>query len=317
MKLGQVLSTVDFTAIPEGEREEFKETLAALRDDVPPLPFKQVRKLLEEELGGRSATTSQTFEEEAFAAASIGQVHRAVTLDGRRRRGQGPVPRRRRGGRDRPAQPRRCCSRWSSGWRPGSTSRRSSPSCASASPRSSTTSSRPRTTAPSSAPSAATRSPTSRASHTALSSRRVLVTDCSPAAASSESSSSTRPSATASARSSSASSSGCCSACAACRGDPHPGNYLLLDDGRVGFLDFGLMRTLDAELPRGRAGARARRGRARTPTRCTRSLSRLGYLPDPDGVRRREALLEQLRAAGEWYFSPASAGSDPQYVRRR
>ena len=34
-------------------------------------------------------------------------------------------------------------------------------------------------------------------------------------------------------------------------GDPHPGNYLLLDDGRVGFLDFGLMRTLDAELPRG------------------------------------------------------------------
>ena len=30
-------------------------------------------------------------------------------------------------------------------------------------------------------------------------------------------------------------------------GDPHPGNYLLLDDGRVGFLDFGLMRTLDAD----------------------------------------------------------------------
>ena len=28
-------------------------------------------------------------------------------------------------------------------------------------------------------------------------------------------------------------------------GDPHPGNYLLLDDGRVGFLDFGLMRVVD------------------------------------------------------------------------
>ena len=28
-------------------------------------------------------------------------------------------------------------------------------------------------------------------------------------------------------------------------GDPHPGNYLLMDDGRVGFLDFGLMRVID------------------------------------------------------------------------
>src|SRR3954465_10698694 len=51
MKIGQVLSTVDFTAIPEGEREEFKTTLAALRDDVPPLPFKRIERLLREELG--------------------------------------------------------------------------------------------------------------------------------------------------------------------------------------------------------------------------------------------------------------------------
>ena len=82
MKVGQVLSTIDFTAIPESEREEFKATLAALRDDVPPLPFKKVRKLLEEELGGKVGDHFETFEEEAFAAASIGQVHRAVTLDG-------------------------------------------------------------------------------------------------------------------------------------------------------------------------------------------------------------------------------------------
>ena len=51
MKVGQVLSTVDFTALPEDERENFKQTLAALRDDVPPLPFKQVEKLLRDELG--------------------------------------------------------------------------------------------------------------------------------------------------------------------------------------------------------------------------------------------------------------------------
>src|SRR4051812_7764937 len=82
MKVGQVFSTIDFTAIPESEREEFKATLAALRDDVPPLPFKKVRKLLEDELGGHVGDHFESFEEEAFAAAWIGQVHRAVTLGG-------------------------------------------------------------------------------------------------------------------------------------------------------------------------------------------------------------------------------------------
>src|SRR4051812_5463335 len=84
MKIGQVLSTVDFTAIPESEREEFKATLAALRDDVPPLPFKAIEKLLREELEMPLGEAFSEFEPEAFAAASIGQVHRAVTHDGRR-----------------------------------------------------------------------------------------------------------------------------------------------------------------------------------------------------------------------------------------
>src|SRR3954465_1180204 len=80
MKIGQVLSTVDFTAIPESEREEFKETLATLRDDVPPLPFNKVEKLLKDELGSPVAAAFSEFEEDAFAAASIGQVHRATTI---------------------------------------------------------------------------------------------------------------------------------------------------------------------------------------------------------------------------------------------
>src|ERR1700760_1437401 len=50
MKIGQVLSTVDFTALPESEREEVKTTRAALRDDVPPLPFKTIERLLRREL---------------------------------------------------------------------------------------------------------------------------------------------------------------------------------------------------------------------------------------------------------------------------
>src|SRR3954463_10840903 len=66
MKIGQVLSTVDFTAIPESEREEFKRTLAALRDDVKPLPFRRMKKLIETELGGPLNEHFADFEEEAF-----------------------------------------------------------------------------------------------------------------------------------------------------------------------------------------------------------------------------------------------------------
>ena len=83
MKVGQVLSTVDFTAIPESEREEFKATLASLRDDVPPLPFKRVEKLLRQELGEPLEDLFDDFEHDAFAAASIGQVHRATTTEGK------------------------------------------------------------------------------------------------------------------------------------------------------------------------------------------------------------------------------------------
>ena len=82
MKVGQVLSTIDFTALPEEERESFKQTLAQLRDDVPPLPFQRLEKLLREELGEKPSAIFAEFDEDAFAAASIGQVHRAVTRDG-------------------------------------------------------------------------------------------------------------------------------------------------------------------------------------------------------------------------------------------
>src|ERR687893_1014570 len=67
MKVGQVLSTIDFTALPESEREEFKQTLAALRDDVPPLPFARIEKLVRDELGEKPSSVFSEFEEEAFA----------------------------------------------------------------------------------------------------------------------------------------------------------------------------------------------------------------------------------------------------------
>ena len=77
-------------------------------------------------------------------------------------------------------------------------------------------------------------------------------------------------------------------------GDPHPGNYLLLDDGRVGFLDFGLMRVVDADYLAGRARARAG-GHPPRRRAVKRLLTPLGYLPDPDEFEP-EALLGQIRS---------------------
>ena len=82
MKVGQILSMVEFDGLPEDQRGELQAKLARLRDDVPPVPFRKLEKLMREELGGPLSSVFSSFDEEAFAAASIGQVHRATTLDG-------------------------------------------------------------------------------------------------------------------------------------------------------------------------------------------------------------------------------------------
>src|SRR5581483_9192767 len=83
MKVGQVLSMIEFEGLPEDERAALQARLAELRDDVPPVPFAKLEKLLRQEYGGALSDTFSAFDERAFAAASIGQVHRARTRDGR------------------------------------------------------------------------------------------------------------------------------------------------------------------------------------------------------------------------------------------
>src|SRR5689334_11837974 len=82
MKVGQVISMVEFDGLPEDERDELQRSLAALRDNVPPVPFADLEKLMREEFGGPLQNVFRDFDERAFAAASIGQVHRATTVDG-------------------------------------------------------------------------------------------------------------------------------------------------------------------------------------------------------------------------------------------
>jgi predicted unusual protein kinase regulating ubiquinone biosynthesis (AarF/ABC1/UbiB family) len=82
MKVGQMISMVEFSGLPEEEQDELQRKLAALRDDVPPVPFADLEKLMRKEFGGPLGRVFSEFDERAFAAASIGQVHRATTVEG-------------------------------------------------------------------------------------------------------------------------------------------------------------------------------------------------------------------------------------------
>ena len=84
MKLGQLASFIDTEFLPPEYAEIYQEQLAKLRTDAPAMPWGQVSKVLEEEYRGESISEHfAEFEPDAFAAASIGQVHRATLHDGR------------------------------------------------------------------------------------------------------------------------------------------------------------------------------------------------------------------------------------------
>jgi predicted unusual protein kinase regulating ubiquinone biosynthesis (AarF/ABC1/UbiB family) len=84
MKLGQVMSFLDVGLVGEEYREEFQRELAKLRDAAPTVSFKQMRRVIEDDLEAPVDELFQSFEQEPIAAASIGQVYAATLRDGRR-----------------------------------------------------------------------------------------------------------------------------------------------------------------------------------------------------------------------------------------
>ena len=313
MKIGQVASFLDVGLVPEEYREEFQRKLGALRDAAPNVRFSDMRKVMEEEWGDRLEDVFDEFDEEPVAAASIGQVYRGTLEDGRDVAVKVQYPRRGRGRPGRHAEPGDDPAPHAAGRararRPGDRRRRS----ARASRRSSTTSSRRPTSAP---------WPASIRDHPfitvpdvvgELSRERVLVMDLSRACAS-RTSRSSRPGAraTASAEIVYRFFFGSMYRHRQFSGDPHPGNFLLREDGTMAFLDFGLFKRLPREARPARARRPARGHGAATPSALFGLFAGAGFLRRARPLRAPRACSSSSATSTWWYTErrggPARAG---------
>ncbi|WP_111766239.1 ABC1 kinase family protein [Nakamurella deserti] len=82
MKFGQALSVFE-AAMPDDAVAPYREALTKLQNAAPPMDPAVVRRLMSEQLGTAWPTYFREFDDRAAAAASIGQVHKAIWRDGR------------------------------------------------------------------------------------------------------------------------------------------------------------------------------------------------------------------------------------------
>jgi predicted unusual protein kinase regulating ubiquinone biosynthesis (AarF/ABC1/UbiB family) len=94
--------------------------------------------------------------------------------------------------------------------------------------------------------------------------------------------------------------------------DAHPGNYLLMDDGRVAFLDFGMTKHLDTEQIELEIAA-LEAIFDDEPERLRKALHDLGFLNNPQKIDA-EQLMEHVKAVGGWYMEDREVTIDSRRV---
>lgn len=312
MKIGQFASFIDIEFIPEEYREIYQEQLAALRDDAPAMPWPDVERVLLEEYDGEPVeAVFESIEPVAIAAASIGQVHRAVLHDGRRvavkiqypgiaealesdLRNAGILMQLARAlapGLDAKAVTRELRERIleeldyeyeAQNQRSFARAYRNHPFIY--------------------VPDVFTR----------LSRRRVLVTELVEGIGFEEVRELDQDQRDRFGEILFRGSFGSIYHLQHFNADPHPGNYILMDDGRVAFLDFGMTKKLDREqiMLEQRAVDAAARG---NPEELSEALHDLGFIKRPSKIDA-ERLMNHVRAVGGWYMEDRELEITPERV---
>ena len=289
MKIGQMASFIDVDFLPPEYREIYQEQLAKLRTKAPAMPWEKVA-------GGARARSTTTAPRRSSPRVRGGGLRRRLDRPGPPRdapgrqhgRGQGPVPGDRRRARVRHGATPASSSGSPRRSPPASTRRRSPRSCASGCWRSSTTSTRPRTSAPSPAPTTATPSSTSPKVHSRLSRRRVLVSEYVEGRGFEEVKKLDQDERDIFGEIVFRFCFGSIYHLQHFNADTHPGNYLLMEDGRVAFLDFGMTKRLTPEQIQLEQRAVDAAGRD-DPEALREALARPRLRQRPDPGRRRAA----------------------------
>jgi predicted unusual protein kinase regulating ubiquinone biosynthesis (AarF/ABC1/UbiB family) len=314
MKMGQLASFIDTEFLPPEYAELYQEQLAQLRTNAPSMPWEKVRKVLDQEY--RDETIDELFAEiepEAFAAASIGQVHRATLCDGREvavkiqypgiaealesdMRNAGVIMRLARAfapGLDAKAVAEELRQRVmeeldyeyeAQSQRAFARAYRDHPFIY--------------------VPDVLTR----------LSRRRVLVTEYVDGIGFEEVKQGSQDGRDRFGEIVFRFSFGSIYHLQQFNADPHPGNYLLMADGRVAFLDYGMTKRLDAEQIEleQRALDAASRG---DPAALRASLHDLGFIRNPSKLDA-ERLMDHVMAVGGWYMEDREVQLGPERVMK-
>jgi predicted unusual protein kinase regulating ubiquinone biosynthesis (AarF/ABC1/UbiB family) len=312
MKIGQLASFIDTEFIPEEYRDLYQDKLSKLRSEAPAMPWDKVKKVLEEEWDGEPVEELfEDFEQEAAAAASIGQVHRAVLRDGRKVAVKVQYPGIAEALRA-DLQNAQMLMRMAKAIAPGLDARAAAAELKERvleeldyeyEAQNQRTFSRAYRGHPFIyVPDVVTR----------LSRRRVLVTEWVDGVGFDEVKARPQEERDRFAEIVYRFCFGSVYHLQHFNADAHPGNYLLLDDGKVAFLDFGMTKQLDKEQIALEIAA-IDAAFEQDPERLRRALGELGFLNKPDRVDA-ERLMDHVRVIGGWYMEDRDVTIDSALV---